>query len=178
MPRTSGSSRTNSTSRYVYISTAGIFDGEKDYYTDFDAPNPLGYYAKIQVYGESWVLRTVPRHFVFRAGWMMGGGPRKDKKFINKLNKQLERAQESSSSSTRQARHADLHGGFCAGIRRVVESDLYGLYNQVCKGSASRFEVAAALIEELGLAERGHPSELLTTSRPNTSPLDRRARSF
>ena len=30
----------------VYISTAGIFDGEQDVYNDFDAPNPLGIYAK------------------------------------------------------------------------------------------------------------------------------------
>jgi len=25
----------------VYISTAGIFDGEKDYYDDWDSPNPI-----------------------------------------------------------------------------------------------------------------------------------------
>ena len=31
---------------YVYISTAGIFDGKQDFYTDFDQPNPLSQYAK------------------------------------------------------------------------------------------------------------------------------------
>src|ERR1019366_7101782 len=30
----------------LYISTAGIFDGEKDVYDDWDQPNPLGHYAR------------------------------------------------------------------------------------------------------------------------------------
>ena len=29
----------------LYISTAGIFDGAKDVYDDWDLPNPLGHYA-------------------------------------------------------------------------------------------------------------------------------------
>ena len=30
----------------LFISTAGIFDGKKELYDDWDMPNPLGYYAK------------------------------------------------------------------------------------------------------------------------------------
>ncbi len=74
---------------YIFISTAGIFDGAKDHYTDFDEPNPLSVYAKSKYYGERFTLRYVRKHYVVRAGWMMGGGPRKDKKFINKLHLQL-----------------------------------------------------------------------------------------
>ena len=40
-----------------------------------------------------WVSASSPRmcraHLVCRAGWMMGGGPAKDKKFVQKLMKQL-----------------------------------------------------------------------------------------
>jgi dTDP-4-dehydrorhamnose reductase len=68
----------------IQISTAGIVDGAQDVYNDFDQPNPLGIYAKSKYYGELAVQRLCPKHFVFRAGWMMGGGPHKDKKFINK----------------------------------------------------------------------------------------------
>ena len=74
---------------YVYVSTAGVFGGENDVYTDDDTPNPLGSYAKSKYYGECYVRQSVPRHFVVRAGWMMGGGPRKDKKFVNKIYQQL-----------------------------------------------------------------------------------------
>ena len=67
----------------VYISTAGIFDGGKNVFDDWDVPNPLGHYARSKYAGEVYVTQRARRHLVCRAGWMMGGGPRKDKKFIN-----------------------------------------------------------------------------------------------
>ena len=73
----------------LYISTAGIFDGRQDVYDDWDAPNPLGVYARAKWAGEEFVKQNARRYLVCRAGWMMGGGPRKDKKFIQKLMQQL-----------------------------------------------------------------------------------------
>ena len=73
----------------VYISTAGIFDGEKEEYNDFDKPEPLSVYGKSKYYGETITKSFGIEHFIFRAGWMMGGGVIKDKKFINKMFKQI-----------------------------------------------------------------------------------------
>ena len=73
----------------LYISTAGIFDGKKELYDDWDMPNPLGVYARSKYMGERYVCENAKRFLVCRAGWMMGGGPNKDKKFIQKLMKQL-----------------------------------------------------------------------------------------
>ena len=39
----------------LYISTAGIFDGQKDTYDDWDDPNPLGHYARSKYSGEKFV---------------------------------------------------------------------------------------------------------------------------
>ena len=39
----------------VYISTAGIFDGKKDTYDDWDQPNPLGHYARSKYAGKIFV---------------------------------------------------------------------------------------------------------------------------
>lgn len=138
---------------YVYISTAGLFGGEKDTYTDFDQPNPLCYYAKSKAYGERWVCNTVPKHFVFRAGWMMGGGPPKDKKFVNKLFRQIQAGAKELFVVRDKLGTPTYTVDFAEGIRRVVESDLFGLYNQVCGGSGSRFDVAEAMLQELGLSE-------------------------
>ena len=52
-------------------------------------PNPLSHYGRAKYYGERFVNMYVAKHFCLRAGWMMGGGPRKDKKFINKLFQQI-----------------------------------------------------------------------------------------
>jgi len=73
----------------LYISTAGIFDGKKDLYDDWDLPNPLGVYARSKYMGERFVAENAKRFLVCRVGWMMGSGPKKDKKFIQKLMKQL-----------------------------------------------------------------------------------------
>ena len=73
----------------LYIGTAGIFDGEQGSYDDWDHPNPLGVYARAKWAGEEFVRQNARRHLICRAGWMMGGGPRKDKKFIQKLMRQL-----------------------------------------------------------------------------------------
>ncbi len=73
----------------LYISTAGIFDGKKNCYDDWDTPNPLGVYARSKYMGERFVVENAKRYLVCRAGWMMGSGPKKDKKFIQKLMKQL-----------------------------------------------------------------------------------------
>ena len=73
----------------LYISTAGIFDGKKDLYDDWNLPNPLGVYARSKYMGERFVCENANRYIICRAGWMMGAGPKKDKKFIQKLMKQL-----------------------------------------------------------------------------------------
>jgi dTDP-4-dehydrorhamnose reductase len=145
---------------YVYISSAGIFDGAQEYYTDFDVPNPLGYYAKSKAHGERWTIHNVRKHFVFRAGWMMGGGPRKDKKFVNKIHRQIQAGARELFVVTDKLGTPTYTVDFAQGIKRVLESDLYGLYNQVCDGSGSRYDVAVALIEELGLTGKVKVTEV------------------
>lgn len=139
---------------YVYISTAGIFGGEQELYSDFDQPNPLGYYAKSKYEGEQWVRRSLPKHFVIRAGWMMGGGPTKDKKFINKIFRQIQAGKTVLKVVDDKLGTPTYTVDFARGIQRLLESELYGLYNQVCSGSCSRYDVAVELIRLLGLEGR------------------------
>jgi dTDP-4-dehydrorhamnose reductase len=137
----------------LYISTAGIFDGAQETYDDWDQPNPLGHYARSKYMGERFVAENCRKHLVCRAGWMMGGGPSKDKKFIQKLMAQLKcRARElfvvddklGTPTYTRDfARNAEL----------LLSKELWGTYNMVCSGVTSRLEVARHLLDALGLAK-------------------------
>ena len=68
----------------LYISTAGIFDGKKELYSEDDLPNPIGHYAKSKYLGEKYVIDNSKDYLICRAGWMMGGGMKKDKKFRKK----------------------------------------------------------------------------------------------
>jgi len=138
----------------LYISTAGIFGGEKESYDDWDTPHPLGHYARSKYMGERYVIEHANRYIICRAGWMMGGGPSKDKKFINKLIKQL-------VDGKRELFIVDDRDGtptytvdFARNVKVLFEKEYWGLYNLVCKGQTSRMEVATELVKVLGLSDK------------------------
>jgi len=136
----------------LYISTAGIFDGQQDVYDDWDAPNPLGVYARAKWAGEEFVRQNARRYLVCRAGWMMGGGPRKDKKFVQKLMQQLHDGKTELNVVDDKLGTPTYTRDFARNVRLLLESECWGLYNMVCQGMTSRLEVAQALVAELGLA--------------------------
>ncbi len=137
----------------VYISTAGIYAGEKDQYHNFDQPNPLSHYGRSKYHGERFVESRVPKYFCLRAGWMMGGGPRKDKKFINKIFQQIK-------AGKRELRVVDDRFGtptytmdFARSSAFLLTTSYYGVYNHVCEGGGSRYDVALEFVRLLGLAD-------------------------
>jgi dTDP-4-dehydrorhamnose reductase len=138
---------------HVYISTAGIFAGEKEFFNDFDEPNPLSVYAKSKYYGEKFVEKYLDKFFIFRAGWMMGGGLKKDKKFVNKIYKQIKAGKKELFVVDDKLGTPTYTISFARAIFKVVETDLYGLYNQVCEGNCSRFDVAHEFVKLLGLED-------------------------
>jgi len=69
----------------VYISTIGVFYGDKiEPYTEFDEPNPINIYGKSKLEGEKIVQNLLHRYYIVRAGWMIGGGPKRDKNSLEK----------------------------------------------------------------------------------------------
>jgi len=138
----------------VFISTAGIFDGRKEFYHDFDTPNPLSVYGKSKYYGELITRQMCKEHFVFRAGWMMGGGIKKDKKFINKIFKQIKSGRNKIQVVADKLGTPTYTVDFADSMFRLIGSGLFGLYNMVCPGSASRYEVAVEFIRCLGLEKK------------------------
>lgn len=144
----------------LYISTAGIFDGSKDTFDDWDQPNPLGHYARSKYAGELYVTQNARRHLVCRAGWMMGGGPRKDKKFVAKLMKQLKAGRTELDVVSDKLGTPTYTVDFAANVRALLEAGHWGLYNMVCEGVTSRLEVAHELVRVLGLAERVRINEV------------------
>jgi dTDP-4-dehydrorhamnose reductase len=138
-------------STLVYISTAGIFGGEQELFTDFDTPSPGSYYAKSKYHGELFVERRVSKYYVFRAGWMMGGGIRKDKKFINKIYKQIKSGAKELFVVADKLGTPTYTVDFASSMLKVLDSGYYGLYNQVCSGGGSRLDVAREFVRLIDL---------------------------
>lgn len=135
----------------LYISTAGIFDGVQETYDDWDQPNPLGHYARSKYMGERFVVENAERYLVCRAGWMMGAGPRKDKKFIQKLMKQLKDGVTELKIVDDKLGTPTYTHDFARQVGVLIEHEYWGLYNMVCSGVTSRLEVAQYLVKSLGL---------------------------
>jgi len=137
-------------SAHIYISTAGIFDGSKKSYDEDDKPAPMSVYGKSKYEGELAVQNSCSKYFIFRAGWMMGGG-KKDKKFVYKILKQL--------IAGKKKLHVvnDLKGSptytfdFASNALSLISKNLFGLYNMTCEGGPSRYEVAEEMLNILGL---------------------------
>lgn len=134
----------------LYISTAGIFDGTKESYDDWDIPNPLGVYARSKYMGERFVVENAFRYLICRAGWMMGSGPSKDKKFIQKLMKQIKDGQKELFIVNDKDGTPTYTHDFAKTVNALIEKEYWGLYNCVCGGQTSRLEVAQELIRILG----------------------------
>jgi len=135
----------------VYIGTAGIFSGDKEVYTEEDIPNPINHYGRSKYYGEC-AVRLYPKHYIVRSGWAMGGGPAIDKKFVNKVFKQIESGAKELYGIT------DIYGtptytpDFALTLRNIIESKApYGIYHSSGYGRASRFDVLKLFISCLGL---------------------------
>lgn len=137
----------------LYISTAGIFDGKKELYDDWDLPNPLGVYARTKYLGECHVKENVRNYLICRAGWMMGGGPKKDKKFIAKIMTQLKEGKRELHIVNDKLGTPTYTHDFAANVRVLLEKEYWGLYNMVCEGATGRLEVAEEVIKILGLGK-------------------------
>jgi len=141
----------------VYVSTAGVFFGDKaDPYHEFDVARPANVYGHSKLAGERYVERFAPKSFVARAGWMIGGGPGREQKFISKMLDRAERTGEISAvadkwGSPTYARH------LVRGLLRLAETGAYGTYHFVNRGNCTRYDVAVAVTRRLGVSYRVTP---------------------
>ena len=144
----------------LFISTAGIFNGKKNIYDENDTPDPIGHYAKSKYLGELFVQENARKYLICRAGWMMGGGPRKDKKFIQKLISQIANGEDELFIVNDKLGTPTYTHDFAKNVKLLIEKGKTGLYNMACKGKTSRLEVACEFINLLRLNESVKISEV------------------
>ena len=101
--------------------------------------------------GERFVVENASRYLVCRAGWMMGAGPKKDKKFVQKLMKQLKEGNRELFIVDDKDGTPTYTHDFAKNVKLLIESEVWGLYNMVCGGQTGRLEVAKELINILGM---------------------------
>ena len=142
----------------LYLSAGSVFDGEKGSpYMPFDKPNPINHYNSSKWYGEE-IIQSYRKHFILRAGWMFGGGPGIDKKFVYKIYKKIRNGQEEIMVCN------DCIGSptYTIDLSKCIENIIkfkdsynYGTYHFVNEGvGVSRYDFAREIVEIIGTTTR------------------------
>jgi dTDP-4-dehydrorhamnose reductase len=162
----------------VYISTGGVFDGAKvGPYTEDDEPNPIMAYGKDKLGGEINVRNAGGRHYIIRPGWMVGGGPRNDHKFVYLIVEQLAACAKTIYGVTDKVGTPTYTHDFARNLFALLRLDAFGTYHMVCKGSGTRFDVAREIVDICGYDAEVKPvdssffAERFFVTRPNSEIL-------
>ena len=146
----------------IFISSAGVFDGTKNTYYDEDLPVPIGHYAKTKVLSEEFIKKNSNNYLIIRPGWMMGGGPKKDKKFVNKIIKQIKNNTKTLNVVSDKLGTPTYTYDFANNLKLILKNNLSGIFNLVCEGQTSRLEVAHEIIKILNLQKKININEVET----------------
>jgi dTDP-4-dehydrorhamnose reductase len=137
----------------VYVSTIGVFYGDKlEPYTEFDTPNPINVYGQSKLAGEKIVQSLLNRYYIVRAGWMVGGGPERDKKFIAKIIRQIDKTKVLKAVNDKIG-SPTYTVDFSKCLVDLIETGYFGLYHCTNKGYCSRFDVAKKIVSFLGRSD-------------------------
>ena len=163
----------------TYVSTVGVFGGidKAAAYTEYDAPSPVSVYGRTKLEGEHIVRDLLRRYFFVRAGWMMGGGPGKDHKFVGKLAGLIQSRDEVRAVNDKWG-SPTYAKQFVFNLRILVESSCYGLYHCVNAGICNRYELAVEIARVLGRDTRVMPVGSAHFPLPAPRPRSEAARNY
>jgi dTDP-4-dehydrorhamnose reductase len=164
-------------SRFIYISTDLVFDGEKGCYSELDEPNPVNYYGETKLQAES-LVRKHPGSVVVRIAKLFSHGSPFHSCFTNWMRENLVNRRP-LKLFTDQFRTPisvfDVSRGLVLLVERGPSSDLYhlggperlsryafGLLYAEVFGLSSE-SVAPVSMADLGLVPRGRDCSLVST---------------
>lgn len=134
--------------KFVYVSTAGVFDGKKKRpYTEKDIPNPQSHYARSKFLGEVLTQSLAKDYLIVRTGWIFGGGPKKDHKFVGKIISLLPKGELAIVKDTTGT---PTYGkDLIAGVKRLIRARKKGIIHVGNKGYGNRYDMAKVIVQEL-----------------------------
>lgn len=136
--------------KMIYISSSNVFDGMKQLYLDADEPKPNNVYGLTKQVGALVTEYYNPDHLILRAGWMMGGGPRKDKKFVAKIVEQIVAGKKIIHATNDKFGAITYAPDLAHTLEVLLQAGAQGTYNVVGKGFASRYDMAKEIVRLLG----------------------------
>jgi dTDP-4-dehydrorhamnose reductase len=162
----------------VHFSTDYVFDGPgRNPYVETDLPCPKCLYGVSKLAGEFMLQSICPKYFLFRVSGLYGyaGSREKGSNFVETMiglarqGKPIRVVNDQVLTPTSTRDVAQI-------VRRLAETDCYGLYHLTNSGACSWYEFTSAIFEYAGLEADLTPvssAEFPTKAkRPNYSVLD------
>jgi dTDP-4-dehydrorhamnose reductase len=150
----------------VHISTDAVFDGAKGgFYSEEDAPNPIGAYSTTKLEGEQAVLGEHPGGLVVRVnfyGWSLGGRRSLAEFFFNNLQNN-----KSMSGFTDVIFCPMLANQLARLLLSMLQKGLGGLYHGVGPQAMSKYQFGVEIARRFGLRESEiSPKSILSSGLP------------
>ena len=136
----------------VYISTSNVFGFQKQlFYNELDLPNPVNYYGKSKLAGERTVQQHLPTSsLIIRSGWMVGGGAKKDHKFVGKIIEQIKKGAQVLRAVNDKYGTVTFAYSLASFIVKSMDEERIGLYHFASQGLVTRFDIAKMVAEFAG----------------------------
>lgn len=159
--------------RLIHLSTDLVFDGEKGWYREDDAPNPTSLYGRTKLEAEEAVLSRAPGAAVIRVssayGRPLGGRPT----WVDELRAAFARG-EAMPAFVDQWRTSTAADQLPEVARRLrADPSLDGVFHWGGAERTTRYELAVALCRAFGFDESlVRPARMSDRPRAASRPLD------
>ncbi|MBI1789179.1 MAG: NAD(P)-dependent oxidoreductase [Acidobacteria bacterium] len=158
--------------RLLFTSSAAVFDGEKDAYSEDDPPHPVSYYGETKARAEAAIRGLLPSAVLVRLSLALGFGRTEGtNSLLDKLSESFRAGREVSVPDEEYRNPIDA-GAFCRAILDLIGSpEARGVYHIGAADSMSRYELARRLAVRMG-----YPAGLvvpLRESPPGRAPRGR-----
>ncbi len=150
----------------VHVSTDYVFDGRSDRpYHEYDPVNPQSVYGRSKLAGEQAVAAHNPHHYIVRTAWLYHTEGRNfPKTMLAQSDKAEVRVVSDQYGSPTYAPH------LVAGIARLIETGVFGVYHLAGRGGTSWFELTRKLYALCGIKTEVRPVATAEFPRPAARP--------
>lgn len=132
----------------LYLSTDFVFRGNKEApYSEFDEPHPVNIYGKSKLAGENYLQSFLSRYFIVRTSWLYG---KWGENFVATILK-LAREESTLKVVNDQVGSPTYTKDLSQQIKRLVATELYGIYHITNSGRCSWYEFAQEILRLAGI---------------------------
>lgn len=130
----------------VYISSCGVYgNGKTTAHNELDATSPVNCHHYTKLEGEKRIKEHNSRYLIIRPGWLFGGTQLHKKNFVEARRKEAVN-NTVIKSATDKVGSPTYTLDLARQIIALIQSEIYGTFNAVNEGAASRFEYVSEIV--------------------------------